>query len=489
MSQSDGQQNWWHNLLKETRTRILLIYMVTMAGVVAIAIPLFIVLFLQNVNQRVRSDLYAEMKNFQKAYEEWQTSPDFDGNIKDFATQVLSVIEPEDDNSLIFYIDGKYYKSAPRVLPPLLGQGSAAEAYWLQLTQIKEGRLTTHNPELGEIIYLAQPLEVDGKSRGVFVVAHTTAGELQEALAGILIFVPIITGVFLIGSGLAWSVTGKLLQPVRELASTARSISESNLNQRLNVSGSGELAELAATFNTMMNRLQWAFTSQRNFINDAGHELRTPLTIIQGHLELLDDVPLEIGETIDIVRDELDRMKRLVNDMILLAKSERPDFLQLETIEIMPFVEDLFYKAQALTDRNWQLKQEGQGVIVADRQRLTGALLNLLNNAVQHTQPQDLIELGTAVINQQVRFWVRDTGEGIPLADQAQIFQRFARVTNSHRRSEGSGLGLAIVQAVVEAHSGQVELISNLGLGSTFTLVLPLDSPRERFAHDTYSDR
>jgi signal transduction histidine kinase len=161
----------------------------------------------------------------------------------------------------------------------------------------------------------------------------------------------------------------------------------------------------------------------------------------------------------------------------------------LETIEISPFVEDLLYKAQALADRNWQLKQLGQGVIVADRQRLIGALLNLLNNAVQHTHPQDLIELGVAVQGQQVRFWVRDAGEGIPLTEQVRIFQRFARVANTRRRSEGSGLGLAIVQAVVEAHGGRVELTSSPGSGSTFMLILPLDSPKERLAHDTYSDR
>ena len=229
--------------------------------------------------------------------------------------------------------------------------------------------------------------------------------------------------------------------------------------------------------------------SQRNFVNDAGHELRTPITIIQGHLELLDDVPPEMTETLDIVQDELDRMARLVNDMILLAKSERPDFLQLETVEIAPFGEELLQKAQTLADRNWQLKQQGQGVIVADRQRLTGALLNLLNNAAQHTQPQDLIELGATVQKQQVRFWVRDTGEGIALSDQSRIFERFARASNSRRRSDGSGLGLAIVQAIAEAHGGQVQLASKPGYGSTFTLLLPLDSPKEQSTHDAYFDR
>jgi signal transduction histidine kinase len=482
------RSNCWQRLLRETRTRIFLTYALLMASVTALSIPLSITLFLDNVKQRVREDLHEEMENFQTAYKAWKTAPDYDGDLKRFASEVLGNIEPEDDNSLIFYVDGRYYKSNPRGLPPELSSGSDTEAYWLSLTELTEGQRNISDPNIGSVIYLAQPLTGKDDRQGLFVVAHTTAGERQEALNGIFIFVPIIVGVVVIGFGLAWLSTGKMLKPVHELATTARSISESDLSRRITVDGSGELAELADTFNSMMNRLQDAFTSQRNFINDAGHELRTPITIIQGHLELLDDVPPDVIETVELAQDELDRMARLVNDMILLAKSERPDFLQLETIEIASFADELLHKAQTLADRNWQLKQVGQGVIVADRQRLTGALLNLLNNAAQHTQPHDLIELGVAV-QQQVRFWVRDTGEGIALSEQARIFERFARVTNSRRRSEGSGLGLAIVQAIAEAHGGQVELSSKPGYGSIFTLILPLDSPKEHLTHAAHLDR
>jgi signal transduction histidine kinase len=483
-----GQSHWWHRLLRETRTRILLVYALLMAGVTALSVPLFITLFLNNVNQRVREDLHEEMENFRISYQEWQNSPTYDGNLKNFANQVLGNIEPEDDNSLIFYIDGVYYSSNPQELPSELSRGSEAEIHWLRLTNLSEGWLKVDNPQIDSIIYLAQPLELNGTRRGIFVAAHTTGGERQEALGGITIFIPIIIGVFAISSVLAWLTIGKLLKPVHDLAATARSISESDLSQRLAVQGSGELADLANTFNNMMNRLQEAFMSQRNFINDAGHELRTPITIIQGHLDLLDEVPVEMTETLDLVQDELDRMGRLVNDMILLAKAEHQDFLQLETIEIQPFLEDLLLKAQMLADRNWQLKQQGKGIVVADRQRLTGALLNLLNNAAQHTQLGDLIELGAAMLPRQVRFWVRDTGEGIALSDQARIFERFARATNSRRRSDGSGLGLAIVQAIAEGHGGQVELTSQPGCGSTFTLILPLDPPKEQRSHDAYSD-
>lgn len=126
--------------------------------------------------------------------------------------------------------------------------------------------------------------------------------------------------------------------------------------------------------------------------------------------------------------------------------------------------------------------------MVGDSQRLTGAMLNWVQNAVRRTQPGDLIEMGTIMNRKNVRFWVRDTGSGIALIDQARIFERFARAGNSHRHSEGTGLGLNIVQAIAEAHGGRVKLTSQRGNGSTFTLILPLEPPRERLLHDANSD-
>jgi signal transduction histidine kinase len=132
----------------------------------------------------------------------------------------------------------------------------------------------------------------------------------------------------------------------------------------------------------------------------------------------------------------------------------------------------------ALASRDWRLEKKGSGRIVADRQRLTQAIVNLDHNATQHTQDRDVIALGSAVTDGEVRFWARDTGEGIALADQQRIFERFARGTNSGRRSEGASLGLAIVQAIALAHGGQIEMFSRPGGGSTFTLVMPIDLPR-----------
>ena len=221
-------------------------------------------------------------------------------------------------------------------------------------------------------------------------------------------------------------------------------------------------------------RLQAAFTSQRDFINDASHELRTPITIIRCYLELLGVNSQEQRQTLAIVMDELERMSRFVNDLLLLAKAERPDFLDLEIVEISSLTEELYVKASALAARNWCLDALGSGRIIADRQRLTQAVINLAQNATQHTKDGDVIALGSTFTDGNTCFWVRDTGSGIDPADKERIFQRFAR-SSSGRRSEGAGLGLAIVQAIAAAHSGRVELCSQPGSGSTFTIVIPLE--------------
>jgi signal transduction histidine kinase len=185
--------------------------------------------------------------------------------------------------------------------------------------------------------------------------------------------------------------------------------------------------------------------------------------------------PEEVEETILLVNDELERMERFVNDLILLAKAEHPNFLQLETVDIGTLTEEIFTKVKALAQRNWQLESIGKGKIIADRQRLTQAVMNLAQNATQYTTSIDTISLGSLIDKDKFSFWVGDTGEGIAEVDQKRIFQRFARAANSRRRSEGAGLGLSIVQAIVEAHKGEITLESKLGEGSTFTIILPLE--------------
>ncbi|MDV3352510.1 ATP-binding protein [Leptothoe sp. ISB3NOV94-8A] len=463
-------------LFKEARTRIFLIYVILMLVAVCLSVPIFRILLFRAVDERVKEDLLEEVEEFDDVYAEWAQSTDLSYEslqqaLDDYITNTL----PEDDNFLIAILEDKVYRSNPPALPSVIYTESELFEKWIQLDESTQGQKDTGDPEAGNALYVVEPITVDGTLQGQFVIVHLSAGERGEALAGIVVFMEVAGILILLSLCLAWVATGRLLRPVQELAKTAHNINETDLSGRIQVTGTGEFAQLAKTFNSMMDRLQASFRTQRDFINDAGHELRTPITIIQGHLELMGDDPEEQAETVDLVLDELDRMGRLVNDLILIVKSEHPQFLHLETLDMASFCQDIFTKAQTLAERDWKLVVKTRVRIVADSQRLTGALLNLLNNAAQHTQPGDSIELGCRQAGNQVELWVKDTGEGIPEAEQSRVFNRFARVQYTQRKSEGSGLGLAIVQAIVEAHCGEVGVSSQPGLGSVFTLRLPID--------------
>ena len=174
-----------------------------------------------------------------------------------------------------------------------------------------------------------------------------------------------------------------------------------------------------------------------------------------------------------MVTEELDRMSRVVEDLLLLAKAEQPDFIQTAPVEVAEFTTDVTIKARALGDRDWRLDACATGEVSADRQRLTQAMLNLARNAIDHTPPDAEVAIGSAWDDDGIRFWVRDTGPGVAAADRERIFERFARGGSGRRRSDGAGLGLAIVRSVVEAHGGRILLDSRPGEGATFTIVLP----------------
>jgi two-component system, OmpR family, sensor kinase len=285
--------------------------------------------------------------------------------------------------------------------------------------------------------------------------------------------------VLLIASALAWVIAGRVLAPLRTLQTTAHAITETDLTQRIEVQGDDEIAELGRTFNAMLDRLEAAFASQRAFVSDAGHELRTPITIVRGHLELLGDDPREREETVALVTDELDRMARFVDDLLLLARAEQADFLHLAPLDLDVLTDELYNKAKALADRDWRLSGRGTGTVTADRQRLTQAVMQLAQNAAQHTRDGDRIALGSAIDDGAARLWVADSGPGIPAAERDEIFERFRRGGDGRRRSEGAGLGLAIVRAIAEAHGGRVELETREGAGATFTLIVPTEPPQE----------
>ena len=468
----------WRRVFSGVRIRILAWYIVLMACSKMASFLLIRQNLFVRVEERVKGSLVQEVEEFRRLVKgrNPSTGQPFGDDVAAIFNVFLSRNVPDDDEFFVTLLNGELYKSSPIALPNSIRPDSDLVKYWAQLKGRKQGQQLTSS---GTILYQVEPVRITEKNHGVLVVTHFTKGEHVEVDEAVTIVSNVAIPVLTVASVLAWVVAGRVLAPLRLLTDTSRSISESDLSQRIPVQGSDEIAELSITFNAMLDRLQAAFSTQRDFINDASHELRTPITIIQGHLDLLGNYPEErrenLHETLAIVTDELARMNRFVDDLLLLAKAEQPDFLMLETVEVGSLTEELYAKARALAPRNWRLDAKSSVCIVADRQRLTQAIMNLAQNATQHTKSGDVIAIGSELCGTNARLWVRDYGQGISLADQQRIFERFARASSSRRRSNGAGLGLSIVRSIALAHAGQVELVSQLGGGSTFTIVIPIE--------------
>lgn len=326
----------------------------------------------------------------------------------------------------------------------------------------------------GTVRYAAQQVVKPGSDTvGTYVVAYFVDRE-QRVLLDITRTYAVVAALSLLLLALVASfVVGRLLRPLQLLREAAQRTAETDFAEPIPVRGRDEVSDLTRSFNAMLVRLREAFEEQRTFIDDAGHELRTPVTIVRGHLELLDAADeREVRETRSLLLDELDRTARLVEDLIVLAKARRPDFLVPAPVDVALLTDEVLDKAVALGPRRWQVDARAEVDLVADRHRLTQALLQLTDNAVKSTAPGATVAVGSSATEDEVRMWVRDDGPGVAHRDRERIFERFGRAETG-RGVGGSGLGLSIVGAIAEAHGGRVELDSRRGHGATFTLVLP----------------
>ncbi|MGM7668672.1 sensor histidine kinase [Microbacterium sp. A93] len=329
------------------------------------------------------------------------------------------------------------------------------------------------------------PIQFDHDAApALMLLAYDYSAALQELDTVFVTYGIVGFGVLVLVGVAGWILVGRLLHPLRILQSTAAEISGTDLRRRVPVSGQDDVAGLAMTFNEMLDRLQESFSSQRQLLDDVGHELRTPITIVQGHLELQDAAdPADVREVQEIALDELDRMRLLVDDLVTLAQSGRPDFVATQPVDVGSLTRDVLSKASPLGPRIWTLDHAADLTVPLDAQRITQAWLQLASNAVKYSQEGSKVSIGSQALSGTLRLWVRDQGIGIRPEDRHSIFDRFGRGSNS-TRAEGSGLGLNIVTAIVGAHGGTVDVQSAPGIGSTFYLDLPL-APQNPTGPDT----
>jgi signal transduction histidine kinase len=310
------------------------------------------------------------------------------------------------------------------------------------------------------------------------------------------LLVLIVAGTTGVCALIGWFLAAKAMEPVDEMTRAAHAIGvTSDLSARIpEPPQRDEIGRLALTFNEMLGRLQQAFATQRHFLADASHELRSPLTAIRANVETLrrggQTDPGERDETLRIVEREVDRMGRLVDDLLSLA---RADAGQQEPVRVRLSLDSLllevYHQQRPLAGRVRLTLGEFEPVeIDGEPDRLKQLLINLVDNALRHTPPGGAVTLDLLHGDRAATIRVRDTGAGIPPEHLPHIYERFYRIDSARSRvAGGTGLGLAISREIVVAHGGTIDVESTVGQGTTFTVTLPAPNPAPQLATESAS--
>ena len=339
---------------------------------------------------------------------------------------------------------------------------------------------------LGEsrIRVLSVPLETNRGPAGVLQVGLSLSllDVLQRALIGILVFLALVL-TLMVGFG-TWLLTGQALAPLATVTEVATRITQADdLSRRIpQTSTVDEVGKLITAFNETLERLENLFNTQRRFTADVSHELRTPLTVIKGEVGLMRLTGSIDDESIANIEREVDRLTRLVGDLLLLSQVESGRLeLNMTEVELDTVLLEVYQQARTLAGGKLkvELAEIDQVQITGDRDRLKQVLLNLAANAVQYTPSGKTVTLGLRCNKDEVEVYVQDTGPGIPAKDLPHIFDRFYRAESSRKRDResGFGLGLSIAQWIVKKHNGRIEVTSKEGEGTLFTVHLPASQP------------
>jgi signal transduction histidine kinase len=330
---------------------------------------------------------------------------------------------------------------------------------------------------------LSVPVEVGGRPSGTVQigVSMTEVNTARQTLLGTLSVASIISIVFagLIG----WLSTRQSLAPLEAATRAALQITQTvDISRRIPQSGpsENEVGQLVQAFNLNLDRLERLIETQRRFVADVGHELRTPLTVIKGNVDLMRRIQETDEESLESIEGEVDRLTRLVGDLMLLAQAEAGKMpIANALVDLDTVLLDVFRQMKVLAGDHidLQIGAIDQVLVCGDRDRLKQVFLNLISNGIKYTPKGGEVVVSLGKVGKQAQLTVSDNGPGIPADDLPHVFERFYRAEKSRVRSrdgKGFGLGLSIAYWIVKNHDGQIDVSSTMGKGTTFSVHLPL---------------
>ncbi|WP_243228610.1 cell wall metabolism sensor histidine kinase WalK [Microbacterium sp. CIAB417] len=323
--------------------------------------------------------------------------------------------------------------------------------------------------------YLVAPVEVssDPDAEALFVMVYDLDLEFGGLELSARAYLITAVGAVAVIAAVSWFVATRLLRPLRDMREMAERVSALSLDERLPLRGRDDVSGLARTMNGMLDRLDEAMAAQRRLLGDVGHELKTPLTIVHGYLDVMDARdPIDIEQTRRLAIDEIERMGRLVGDLVDVAVLLDDEGLLRAHVPAGTLLRTIAQKASMLAGTEIVVAGAAEVDAEIDAPRITQAMLQLIQNAATHGG--GVIELSSSVAGGRLLLRVRDHGPGIPDEDKDRIFERFQRLQQGGRGPDGSGLGLSIVQLIAQQHGGEVRVADAPGGGSVFVLDIPL---------------
>ncbi|WP_165313300.1 ATP-binding protein [Rothia halotolerans] len=336
----------------------------------------------------------------------------------------------------------------------------------------------------GKASITAQNLPEGEPAEGTLVVAQFTQAEVREVNRQVVLLIGVAAGGLLLTAGIAWLVAGRIMQPIRVMREVAESVNARDLSARIPVEGQDDVSQLAVTLNSMLERVERAYASQRHFIAEARGRLNGPRQEASRAIKVLSREWLTADErqraTLEAQR-QLRRMKETLMSLEILAQADDPSFLSLRETSLKEVTGEVFAEAAGLsTDRRWVLEAAATGWGWLDPQRVREAMLQLARNAVTHSGSQDEIRIGSSLSDEKkwVSFWVADPGPELEQEEARTLFESY-RSEGKGAEDSGMGLGLAMVKAVANAHGGTAWIESGEDLGNRFGLDIPLDRPRQ----------